>query len=187
VANNRLVLDLSSAAAVAGAIPQVREYLRAGQVFSSTAAADPQQRLAVGYIDNGLLNATTWGDLAVDASAVLTKLTYLGDANLDGRVNADDFALIDRGFATGGQVWWLGDFNYDHAVTSADYLLIDRVFAQQGGTLSPEFFAMREAEFGPAYTAALVTSVPEPVTLVATAPLLLLYRRGRRPRRQSLV
>ena len=185
LADNRLVLDLATGIDVKDAIPQVREYLRFHQLFSSTADADPADQLAVGYIDNALLNANQWGDLSVDTTTLLTRLTYLGDANLDGVVDADDFALIDKGYLTGGQTWWLGDFDYDRQVTAADYLLIDRVFLQQQGVVSPSFLSLRQSQFGADYVSALVVSVPEPacVAVVALAAVTWTRRRPEQGRR----
>jgi hypothetical protein len=112
---------------------------------------------------------------------VITKLTYLGDANLDGKIDADDFALLDHGFATHASTWSQGDFNYDGVINSADYLLIDRVYGQQTGTLSPSLLALREAQFGAGYVTDLLASVPEPSLaggVVAMAALLGRRRRG---------
>jgi hypothetical protein len=165
---------------------QLRQYLLNAQLFSSTANADPQHRLAIGYATNSALTAATWGGLPVDATSILTKLTYFGDANLDGVISADDFALIDRGFALNSSTWTFGDFNYDGTVTSADYLLIDRVFTQQSGSFSPDaaLLAQRESQFGPDYVTNLLTSIPEPSTpLLAFAGISLTSRFRNRRRR----
>ena len=148
---------------------------------SSSAAADPQLRTAIAYADASLLNTTNFSGTPVDSTTLLLKYTYYGDANMDGRINADDFALIDRGFAKHLTGWTNGDFNYDNSVTPADYLLIDRVFAQQSGPLSPSFLAMRESQFGDAYVSQLLASVPEPSSLTCLLAGLAFLTRRRRP------
>jgi hypothetical protein len=178
LSDDRLVLDY---AAGAPPVAQVREYLRSRQLFSSAADADSQHLLGIGYVDNALLGAAAWGDLAMGPASVLTRLTYLGDANLDGIVNADDYALLDRGYAAGGAFWWQGDFNYDGAIDENDYLLIDTTYGQIHG-LSPELLARREQQFGSVYVSQLIASVPEPASLAAcgVASILVAAGTGRR-------
>ncbi|HZZ43280.1 MAG TPA: dockerin type I repeat-containing protein [Tepidisphaeraceae bacterium] len=111
----------------------------------------------------------------------VADLTLPGDANYDGKINADDYALIDRGFgkqlATPG--WSDGDFNGDGVVNAADYMIIDTQLGLQGG-FTPSFLAERESEFGDAYVTSLLAAVPEPASLgLLAAPLLLAARRRR--------
>lgn len=185
VTDNELIIDLPGAPDVAAGLTQVRQYLAAGQLLSSSANGDAQNRLALAYIDNSLLGHTSFGGLTTDATSILLKTTYLGDANFDGLINADDFVLIDRGLGrslTNGTAHWTdGDFNFDGDVTPADYLLIDRVFAQQTGTLSPDFLAQREAQFGSDYVTQLLVSVPEPSLIgFGVGAITLAGRRRRR-------
>jgi hypothetical protein len=160
-------------------------------ITSSDAAAHAAQNYAIGYAEaSKVLGAAggTWNGASVDGTALLIKETYFGDANLDGRVNADDLALLDRGFAkhlsAGSARWTDGDFNYDGSVTSADYMLADTSYALHGGVLSAEFLATRDAQFGGAYVSGLLAAVPEPTSLglvgVAAAGML-----GGRRRRSS--
>ena len=103
---------------------------------------------------------------------VLVKYTYNGDANLDGRINSDDYFRIDSGFlgGGGGGGWRNGDFNYDGRINSDDYFLIDSAFLGQGAPL----------DGGGVAGALQSVVVPEPVSLaLALAPLLLLRRRRR--------
>jgi hypothetical protein len=149
-------------------VATLRQYLRDGRLFSSNALADPGHDLALAYLV----------DSATDAITV--KTTFYGDANLDGAIDADDYALLDRGFAAHAGTWQAGDFDYDGQVTSADYLLIDRAFFDQAQGFGPGFLAMREAQFGGAYVSALLASVPEPslVACVVVLPMLARRRRG---------
>jgi hypothetical protein len=97
----------------------------------------------------------------------LTAAATPGDANRDGRVDGDDYALLDRGAARGLGGWENGDFNGDGAVDGADYLVIDRAYAAQGGTLSAGVLAEREARFGAGYVQAV--GIPEPGGALAVA------------------
>ena len=106
---------------------------------SSAAAADANRVTGIAYALASDLGVSTWGGVGgAPSTALLTKVTYYGDLNLDGRVSADDFLLLDRGFAKGLAGWINGDVDYSGAVTAADYLLVDRSFALQSGPLAPE-------------------------------------------------
>ncbi|HZZ41838.1 MAG TPA: dockerin type I repeat-containing protein [Tepidisphaeraceae bacterium] len=148
---------------------------------SSSAAAQPNLITAIGYASASDLNISSWGTTSVNPTDTIAKYTYYGDANLDGKINADDYALLDRGFAQqpADPHWTNGDFNYDGIVNSADYLLIDKSFALQSGTLSPTFLAERESQFGDAYVTQLLTSIPEPSLLAASGLALPLLSRRR--------
>ena len=67
---------------------------------------------------------------------MLIKYTYYGDANLDGKVNASDYSLIDNGYLNHLTGWFNGDFNYDGVVNGSDYTLIDNAFNMQGALLA---------------------------------------------------
>jgi hypothetical protein len=61
----------------------------------------------------------------VDATAVLVKYTYGGDANLDGKLNVDDYGRIDSSIGLVASGWFNGDFNYDGKIDVDDYGVID--------------------------------------------------------------
>jgi hypothetical protein len=58
---------------------------------------------------------------AVDATAVLIRQTRLGDANLDGTVNLQDFNRIAANFGASAGPWSRGDFNYDGITNLIDF------------------------------------------------------------------
>jgi hypothetical protein len=194
-ADNRLVLTGVSPSGVAGLLSTGRFDATAGEVqgltgiASSAAADDLTESTTVGYATAAQLGVTTWGSVVgLSATDVLTKYTYYGDLNLDGKLDADDYARIDRSLAkgvaaAGSAVWIDGDVNYDRAVDAADYLLMDRAYALHGGALSPALLAERETRFGRQYVTYLLTSVPEPATLPSVAALTLLLASALRPRR----
>ena len=78
----------------------------------------------------------TFDGVAVNNLAVLVKYTYGGDLNLSGNINADDYFIIDKGFAQGSTLAANGDLNFDGKINADDYFVIDRGFASQGTPLS---------------------------------------------------
>ena len=105
-----------------------------GLLTSSAAAADPTRRTALGWLRNANGAAplmATFDGQAVTAAAYLVKYTYYGDANLDGVVNAADYARTDAGLAGSLTGWANGDFNYDNVIDGSDYALIDNGFNTQ--------------------------------------------------------
>ncbi|HZZ45148.1 MAG TPA: dockerin type I repeat-containing protein [Tepidisphaeraceae bacterium] len=155
----------------------LRTYLQSRQIFSSTADADPQHIQSIAYASASSIGMTTWDGQTLSANSLITKFTYAGDANLDGKITSDDYALLDRGIAKNLTGWINGDFNYDGIVNAADYAILDRSFALQSGTLSPDFLAMRESQFGNAYVQSLLTSLPEPSLLFSTLATIFIYPR----------
>jgi hypothetical protein len=107
---------------------------------SSAAKADAGgfTTLAVFNNDDGSGNAllSELGGRSVGANCILVKYTWNGDANLDGRVNADDYFVADSGYITQKGGWCNGDFNYDGVMNADDYFLIDSAFVGQQGLLS---------------------------------------------------
>jgi autotransporter-associated beta strand protein len=204
--NNKVVIDYSATDGDTILLGNLRTALASGASFtgntptwtgtgiiSSTAAADSNKITGIGYLESSSLLGTsggTYGGVAVDGSALLLKYTYFGDVNLDGKITADDYALLDKGYAqyntgaipTGTAIWQNGDFNYDGVVDSNDYMLADTAFGKQSGVLDPSFLAAREAEFGSAYVSQLVAAVPEPTSL-AIIGLIGAGLVGRRQRR----
>lgn len=154
-------------------------------IISSSAAGDAQKRTAIGWAEQSDMGVSSWGGTGVDATSLLLRYTYYGDANLDGKVNADDFARADRGRAKGLSGWVNGDFNYDGTVNAADYLLMDSTYVSQGGPLSPALLAEREAQFGIQYVNELMAAVPEPTGMGlcgAAAMVAGMRRRRQRPK-----
>lgn len=76
----------------------------------------------------------TFSDQVVDATSVLVKFTYGGDATLDGVVNVDDYGAIDSNASRSGVAFGFfnGDFNYDGSINVDDYGIIDSAVNNQG-------------------------------------------------------
>src|SRR5205814_6783194 len=68
----------------------------------------------------------------VDATTVLVKYTYVGDADLDGAITSNDYFQIDTGFLANRTGWINGDFDYSGSINSNDYFDIDLNFLNQG-------------------------------------------------------
>jgi autotransporter-associated beta strand protein len=175
VNGDKLVFDYTGTTSPAGTVVGLLKsshdsgnFRDPAQRIRTTNAADATHGL--GYYDDG-------------ASALAVKYTWYGDANLDGVVDADDYALLDRGNARGLTGWVNGDFNYDGVVDSGDYLLTDTSFGRIQGVLSPGLLAERQAEFGDAYVAQLVAAVPEPGSLCLAGVAVGMAAGARRRRR----
>ena len=68
----------------------------------------------------------TFAGQLIDSTAVLVKFTWGGDANVDGKLNIDDYGRIDSNVAIpGASGWYNGDFNYDGKIKMDDYGIID--------------------------------------------------------------
>jgi fibronectin-binding autotransporter adhesin len=169
----------------------------AGGITSSAAAATPT-KTALGVILNDDPNnpghplVTTFDGQPTSDGDVLVKYTFVGDANLDGVINATDYMQIDNGFSSqsGGSPlsgWINGDFNYDGKINGDDYTLIDNAFNTQGST------SFASVSAGPAnmiagntdqIAGAGISAVPEPATLglLSIAAMGMVGRRKRRTR-----
>jgi hypothetical protein len=114
----------------------------------------------------------TWAGQTVTGSDSLVMYTYGGDANLDGKINVDDYTRIDFNVPLGASGWYNGDFNYDGKINVDDYTIIDFNVGIQG---APFFTAGGAGGLS-------ATAVPEPTSLAAIslAAGALLARRRRR-------
>lgn len=158
VTSGKLVFDYTGTSSPAGTVVPLLKSSHDSSNFTDTAqrlrtsnAADPNHGL--GYLDDG-------------TSKLTVMYTWYGDANLDGTVNGDDYALLDRAAAKGlGASWVNGDFNFDGSIDAADYLAIDTSYGKITGQLPEPLLAAREAQFGAQYVAELIAAVPEPASL----------------------
>jgi autotransporter-associated beta strand protein len=172
--------------------------------------SDPISTIA-GYIKSGY-NGGMWNGLGIDTSAPLTvnglkyglgyadsadagnpanlssgqvEVTYtlLGDANLDGFVNGEDFTILASNFNQPVTGWDQGDFNYDGYVNGEDFTLLASNFNQgvSGGASAGDVAALDA--FAAANGLSLPASnVPEPASaaMMVMAGLGILRRRRRR-------
>ncbi|HEX3356350.1 MAG TPA: hypothetical protein VHS31_05145 [Tepidisphaeraceae bacterium] len=141
-------------------------------ITSSTAAANPNLYAVGVAFASKALNITgsqtaSFMGQTVNPNDVLVRLTYNGDANLDGKVNLLDLNALATNFGSSNRGWVAGDFNYDLKVNLLDFNM-----------LAANFNASPLA----APTAPLGALVPEPMALGATALFTLLATRRRNAR-----
>lgn len=129
-------------------------------IRSATAAASPGH--SIGYAEASLLGVTSFAGVPVDTTALLVRYTVTGDANLDLRVNPDDYALADRGLVMGLATWTFGDFTYNGVVNAADLALLRPT--------PPPPAAATIAAIAPVITAAVPEE--EPLLVAASAPVV---------------
>jgi hypothetical protein len=137
LADNDLIVDYSAASPLGtwngsayGGITSWIATGRASQSGVTSAAPNPLIALGVAEAKDSLALAAgqtaVWGGRTVDATSVLVKYTYAGDANLDGEIDADDYAWIDfYSQIPGSSSYVHGDFNLDGKINADDYALID--------------------------------------------------------------
>jgi hypothetical protein len=122
----------------------------------------------------GILSGQTF-----DTSSVIVKYTYDGDANLDGKVDISDLAILSTNWQLSGKNWTGGDFNYsaDGKVDISDLALLSTNW--QKGVGSPLGLSFAEALDQVGLSG--ITVVPEPGTLgvLALGALGLMARRRR--------
>jgi arabinogalactan endo-1,4-beta-galactosidase len=144
-------------------------YGRAGpQIISSAIATDDAVSglsYGIGYADGaeGVIPGLPSGEIEI-------MFTLLGDANLDGTVNAEDYTPFSHNIGQSGMYWDDGDFNYDGTVNAEDYTSFSANIGQSA-TLADG--AMQAANG--------LAAVPEPATtsIAAIALSATLVRRKR--------
>jgi hypothetical protein len=149
-----------------------------GVVTSDTRAINNGDLVSIGVAKVGEARniadtaTTTFAGQIVRGSDTVAMVTWGGDANLDGKINIDDYGQIDSNVAKSGTVfgWNKGDFNYDGKINIDDYGIIDGNIGRQTGTF-PTSGALDA-----------VSAVPEPAaisSLALGASAALLGRRRR--------
>jgi hypothetical protein len=79
---------------------------------------------------------TTFSGQSVGVNDILVKYTYTGDADIDGDIDADDYARIDAGFANHLSEYRDGNFDYVGGINADDFFLIDRAYSSQSTALA---------------------------------------------------
>jgi hypothetical protein len=116
----------------------------------------------------------TFDGSSVSASDVLVKYTYLGDTNLDGKLDGLDYKHIMEGYVNGLSGWMNGDVDYSGgAVTLSDvqaFLAAYNYYTANAGSLPT---------YPSSETTAAAAAIPDPGagSLAASIGLLSLTRR----------
>jgi autotransporter-associated beta strand protein len=192
--NNRIVTDSAQGVLTGSTYDGVQGMVQtgllgaAGIVTDEPLAAANQTAIGVATAAEakslGVGATTMWSGQVVDSSDTLVMYTWAGDANLDGKVNADDYASIDL-YSTipGSGSWNHGDFNYSGTINADDYALIDNNVQNINYTPYWTTDALRGVASGStASPTASLTAVPEPALSVISLTFLPLMQRRRRDR-----
>src|SRR5439155_22961470 len=102
-----------------------------GASFTTLGSAPASQAKGIAAAE-----ATLWAGQTITGSDTLVMYTYGGDANLDGKINVDDYTRIDFNVPLSSSGWYNGDFNYDGKINVDDYTIIDFNVGIQGSPFS---------------------------------------------------
>jgi hypothetical protein len=141
-------------------------------IDSSYAAANSGYSL--GYADS----ADSGNPAGLASGQIEIACTLYGDANLDGKVNGTDFAILAAHFNQAVSGWDQGDFNYDGHDNGSDFSLLASNFDQAASGADA-----RAALDAFAAANGLLADVPEPAStgmFVAALGFGALRRRRRR-------
>jgi fibronectin-binding autotransporter adhesin len=127
IGNNRIIVDYTSGN---DPIASIAAWIKAGfndgetpgagpSIISSDIATDDTASgysYGIGYADgaDNLVAGLPSGEIEI-------MYTLLGDANLDGTVNGEDFSQFSSNLGASPRVWDQGDFNYDGTVNGEDF------------------------------------------------------------------
>jgi autotransporter-associated beta strand protein len=166
-------LILNYAAGDTAAVSNAVAEIKAGRITSSLLSGN--NAMAIGYANSNEVGGTFRG-VTLDGDAEVLLATFSGDADLNGKVDFNDFLALQNGFGTSG-AWVNGDFNYDGAINFNDFLILQNNFGQ--GTAAA--FSGEQV----AAMTAWASSVPEP-TGVAGIGLVVAAAAFRFGRRRAL-
>lgn len=138
-----------------------------GVGITSSHAAD-MPWTGIGIAEAAALGLSSFEGQAVDATTVLLRYTWLGDANLDRIVDISDLAALAANF-NGAGGWTEGDFNYDGVIDAMDLALL--AFNWQAGNFNEALMSLGISG----------ADVPEPASggLLALGAFVLSQRRRR--------
>ena len=182
IGNNRIIIDYSSPAT--DPIASIASWIKNGfydlagpQIISSDIAADDAASglsYGIGYADgaDGAVAGLPSGEIEI-------MFTLLGDANLDGTVNSEDFTPFAQNLGQNGG-WDDGDFNYDGTVNAEDFSPFSHNLGQSASLAASAGDLVSADSLG-------LKNVPEPATagiFIFTLGLGTMKRRRRRAGRE---
>jgi hypothetical protein len=185
ITNNELVIDYGSGP---DPIASIEQWIKNGYyglagpkiISSAVAMADATSGLSygIGYADSADPN----NPANLPAGTIEIMFTLMGDANLDGTVNSEDFTLFSERFGQSGVTWDEGDFNYDGTVNAEDFASFAHNLGQTAALGSPADFSEGVAN------GISLANVPEPASagiMMLAALTVLRRRRSERPSLQA--
>ena len=176
ITNNKLFINYGTGAdpiaSIAAWIANGYYGLPGPQIISSSIAADDAASgllYGIGYADS----ADPGNPANLPSGTVEIMFTLLGDANLDGTVNSEDFTPFSTNLGQSGS-WDDGDFNYDGTVNSEDFTPFSANLGKSA-TLASQASALEAAN------GISLANVPEPMSagMMVMAGLGILRRRRR--------
>ena len=126
LAGNGMILNYGGASPVA----TVNQWIGNGRMGSTpglkTTGTVSAGTAAVGMVDNALIHLGSFAGQSLGGafSQILIQSTVAGDANLDGRVDQQDYLNIIANMGRAGATYFEGDLNGDGAVTADDLALV---------------------------------------------------------------
>ena len=139
----------------------------AGLILSESSLNGLPTYLAIS--DSADLGLTSFDGIPIDVPSLVAKYTYVGDANLDGQVDALDYERIDLAIGNTGVFGTAqGDLNYDGNVDALDYEQVDLNIGNGVG------LPLSDA------TPLASVFIPEPAILSSVALVVALLPRRRR-------
>lgn len=169
ISNDALAIDYTGASPLTAVQEDIR-FARNGGLwdrngFNSVLLIPGDQRFGIGYAEAAAVISPAGGQFlgeAVDGTTVLVRYTLLGDANLSGGVDVNDFSRLAANFNRPA-TWATGDFTHDDFTNITDFALLAGNFNQSLPADLPR------------------QSIPEPAALAgATFVIILLQKRNRK-------
>jgi hypothetical protein len=130
--------------------------------MSSVAQTNPNYGL--GYADSG----DAGNPANLPSGEIKIMYTLLGDANLDGTVNSEDFTPVSHNQGLAGMMWDDGDFNYDGTVNSEDFTPLSHNLGQTD-QIAATTLVQAGAAAVPATITVVSTAIATPVTAAPPA------------------
>jgi hypothetical protein len=177
ITNNKVILSYTSGHdPIASVIAWIKDGYAGGSWTGDTGITSSAPMVVNGFSYGiGYADGADGEVAGLPSGEIEIMYTLLGDANLDGTVNAEDFTPFSQNLNKPGN-WDQGDFNYDGTVNSEDFTPFSHNFGQsvvQSGDLEAA------SDIG-------LTNIPEPASLGLMVVAGFTALRRRRPQRSSL-
>jgi autotransporter-associated beta strand protein len=186
IGNNRIIIDYTTGN---DPIASIKQWIANGFADGDAVGALPaiiSSDVGPNDLASGFSYGIGYADGADGAIAGLPSgeieimYTLLGDANLDGTVNSEDFTPFSNNLNESGRSWDQGDFNYDGTVNSEDFTPFSHDLNESASLAASESGTLLSPLIGAGGIS--LTNVPEPAStgLLTIGALSVLARRRRK-------